>query len=245
MTHFGSSLPHSYRVKMSASFLGCNCSGWVLAFANHFGVSRSAPFHYEVEHARVSWGKHMPNPFHIPGVPVEFASRLPFVATHFERFWGAPPTTVIAHSLSWDSARACKLGSNYTREAFVREWQQNASSFIETVRTVFPTSEILWRTGNKLTASAWQFCPNMWRMHNTVLLEPLSLMVMHNVSVLRWDMFVDKWLAHSGPSNHLAVEAFHQIHPGRQVHRAWAFDVMLPLLSVTSVCTRASAARLS
>ena len=62
--------------KTTATFFGCNCSGWVVAFAKHYGLSRSPPYHYEIDKPRLSWGRHPANPFHIPSVPVDFTARL-------------------------------------------------------------------------------------------------------------------------------------------------------------------------
>lgn len=218
--------------KTTATFFGCNCSGWVVAFANHYGLSRSPPYHYEIDRPRLSWGRHPANPFHIPSVPVDFTARLPFLAHHFRSYWGAPPATVIAHSASWDSARACKLGANYSVRAYVQQWRRNASDFIQSLRTAFPASELLWRTGNRLgnQTSTWLFCPDMWRYHNAVLYEPIPLMEVQGVSVLRWDRFVDQ-AVHAVHGSVYEMHQMHQIHPPRAMHLSWSRDVLLPLLS--------------
>ena len=210
--------------KTTATFFGCNCSGWVVAFANHYGLSRSPPYHYEIDKPRLSWGNHPVNPFHIPSVPVDFTARLPFFAHHFRNYWGAPPATVIAHSASWDSARACKLGANYSVRAYVEQWRRNASDFVQSLRTAFPASELLWRTGNRLGNQTWLFCPDMWRYHNAVLYEPIPLMEAQGVPVLRWDRFIDQAV-------HRSVHYMHQIHPPRAMHLSWSSDVLLPFLS--------------
>jgi len=220
-------------MKAAATFPGCNCSGWVLAFASHYGVSRSPPYHYDVDKPLLPWGRfpYNVNPFYVKKVPVDFVARLPFLADRFQRYWGGAPTTIVLHSGSWDSSRVCKLG-NYSVQRFEREWRHNASEFIKAVESAFPGSTLLWRTGNQLARATWQQCPQMWRYHNAVMYQPLEVMRERGHSLLRWDRFVDGAASDANST----VAMMHQIHPPRAFHRAWAIDVLLPLLSERGSC---------
>ena len=207
--------------------LACNCSGWLVASFLHPGVANDPPFWLSLENPRTDRYR--------PGVPLSHAASIPFVAKLFRAFWGVRAQVVIAHSGSWDSARACQnerrrpITDNLT-DAFVHEWSRNATEVIGELREHFP--QVLWRAPNPLAPSTsprqcsqksggsigvcraggrMYACNEVWRFHNHLLEATVALMDQLHVPLLRWDEFVK-----------VAGDTGQQIHPPVSFHAAFA-----------------------
>lgn len=185
----------------------CNCSGWFMAIFTHAGVAKDPPFWMGVENKK--------SPRYRDGVPLSHAELIPYVSNQFQVTFGVRAEIVIAHSGSWDSARACQNSrtqpTNRDRaKHFAQEWRRNASEFVGELRQHFP--RVLWRAPNLLAPSTstrdcqmhsgrsksvcreggrMYACNDVWIFHNVLINETVALMSDLRVPLIRWDTFLE------------------------------------------------------
>ena len=201
----------------------CDCNGWKLAVFKHVGVSRAPPYWLSVEDPK--------SERHRQGVPLAFDMLIPVLASNFEATLGSRAQVVVAHSGSWDSARACQM--RYALPSFVPDWTANATSFVAALRREFPS--VWWRAPNGLlppitkgecvakhgVRRGWEdhvckaggrmyACNDVHLYHNQLLNATEELMGKLQIPLLRWDRFLSD-----------AGETGQQIHPPVSWHIAF------------------------